>query len=200
MGQWNSSSSYAIGDMVRHDPSGASYEAIAVNNNLPPNSNPAQWTQMVTDGGIGPTGVAGPTGPAGATGNSGIGPWQVFGSWSAQWSYAACYFRTINFGGHLQMAGYIRPASQINSQTKVVINTLPVGYRPTGPYTRWVTVGAKADTTGPPPANYNAGATVGGVVFFDGTSGVMEVVLNTGIGANMGYIWLDFITHLDGTL
>ena len=78
-GNWSSSTSYVVNDLVYHASSNASYVASQNNSNKTPSSSSSYWTVVAQDGNDGSNGAkgdtgaagpAGPTGPAGASGSS----------------------------------------------------------------------------------------------------------------------------------
>src|SRR4051812_42281848 len=68
-GAWNSTASYATGDIVTHN--GSTYLALATNTNIEPGVDPlsaTDWQSFADAGATGATGASGATGPDGATG------------------------------------------------------------------------------------------------------------------------------------
>lgn len=69
-GQWASTTSYAVPDVVTYN--GGTYLAIAANSNTAPDTNPNTWALIAAPGTAGPAGPTGPQGPQGVSGSASI--------------------------------------------------------------------------------------------------------------------------------
>ena len=70
-GNWSSSTSYVVNDLVYHASSNASYVATQNGSNKTPSSSSSYWTVVAQDGNDGTNGATGATGPQGPAGPSG---------------------------------------------------------------------------------------------------------------------------------
>jgi hypothetical protein len=69
-GQWTSTTTYAVPDVVTYN--GSTYLAIAANSNTAPDTNPNTWQLLAAAGAAGPAGPTGPQGPQGVSGSASI--------------------------------------------------------------------------------------------------------------------------------